>query len=365
VATLRFARARGSEAAWSKFLQAPYIVREARRAGVEHLHAHFASGPARQAKLAHMLSGIPFSFTGHAKDLFWTGHQHGKNNKLKKRVREASFVITISDYNREFIRSLGFRVPRRGLHTLPNGMDLSQWTYERPDGLPTRREAGTPPLFLAVGRLVEKKGFADLVEACRLLKAQGRPFRCLIAGDGPERERLAAQIAASELEDRVTLAGAIALEVLRKEHMPRATLLVQPSVVCDDGDQDGIPTVLIEAMATGLPVISTPVSGIGEAVRHGATGLLVGQRKPAALAATMDMLANDPQMAARLATGARRLVEMRFDLRNNVGILIHLYRHSARGELRWSEAKLRERLGLGPLDPLAVEEAEFDVAAEG
>jgi len=363
--TLHFARTRGSDAAWEKFLAAPYIVRTAQRAGVEHFHAHFASGPARQAKLAAMISGIPFSFTGHAKDLFWAGHQHGKNNKLKKRVREASFVITISDFNRDFIRSLDFRVPRRRLLTVPNGMDLRQWTFVRPLGLPLGARPEEPPLFLAVGRLVEKKGFADLVEACRILRDRGRAFRCVIAGEGPERERLAERIAAAGLTDAVVLAGAVPLAELRADLLPSASVLIQPSIVCEDGDRDGIPTVILEAMATGLPVISTPVSGIGEAVVHGVTGLLVGQRKPESLATAMDILVQDPALAARLATGGRRLVETRFNLRTNVGILIHLFRHSARGDRRWSEAKLRERLGLAPVLEPGFEGEALDAAAQG
>ncbi len=349
--TLAFAVGRGSPAAHRKFLTAPYIVRQARRLGVEHFHAHFASGPARQAKFASMLSGIPFSFTAHAKDLFWVGHQHGRNNKLKKRVRLAAFVVLISEYNRRFVEELGFKVPRRRLVTLYNGLDLGQWTFARPAGLPVASAANGTPLIAAVGRLVEKKGFETLIEACELLRRDGVRVRCVIAGEGERRESLESLIRHHGLHDRVALPGVFDQARLAEDLYLRAALLVAPSVACKDGDQDGIPTVILEAMAVGLPVIATPVSGIGEAITAGETGLLVPPGDARALAAQIRAALDDREGLGRLALGARRHVEMRFDLRQNAKILIHLMTSAARGTPRWSDEKMRERLGLTPPEP--------------
>jgi glycosyltransferase involved in cell wall biosynthesis len=350
---LAFVYQRGTRAAWTKFGVAPFIVCRARAAGVEHIHAHFASGPARQAKLASLLSGIPFSFTAHAKDLFWNGHNHGKNNKLKKRIRLASFVVAISEYNRRFMEGLNFKVPRRKVVTVYNGLDLQDWPFSRPDGQPAARQAGDPPLILAVGRLVPKKGFHILVEACRLLRDEGVPFRCEVVGEGPAEMRLRGLIQQYELEELVALPGAIAQDQLRENQFARAAVLVQPSVVDSDGDQDGIPTVLLEAMAVGLPVLTTPVSGIGESVVDGETGLMVTPNDPPALAAAARRVLRDPALAAHLTAGGRRLIERRFSLRNNAKVLIHLMRQAARGGERWSEHKLREKMGLDPLPSTA------------
>ena len=360
--TMIFVLRRRTRPAWDKFLQAPYIVREARAAGVEHFHAHFASGPARQAKLASFLSGIPFSFTAHAKDLFWTGHQHGKNNKLKKRLRSADFVVAISEYNRRFIESLDFKVPHRRVVTIYNGLDLSKWALLRPDGRPASR--GGLPLLLAVGRLVPKKGFHVLVEACGLLKAAGERFDCVIVGAGPEGGTLRRAIEQAGLEDCVHLPGAITQDRLLADYFPRAALLVQPSVVSADGDQDGIPMVILEAMAVGLPVVSTAVSGIAEAVIHETTGLLVAPGDARGLAESMRRILRDPKLAGRLAAGGRAHIETHFDLKNSARLLHHLMEVSARGAVRWSNDKLRSKIGLSALEQPEPEEAERHASAQ-
>ena len=351
--TLIFSLRRGSRAAWVKFLSAPFIAERSRALGIEHLHAHFASGPARQAKLASLISGIPYSFTAHAKDLYWSGHSHGDNNKLKKRVRLASFVVTISEYNRHFINSLNFKVPRRRLVTVYNGMDLNKWPFLRPRGLPVGEELGAPPLILAVGRLVPKKGFPHLLEACRFLKERGVRFRCAIAGDGPERKALRDFIHEHDLTDEVTLLGSVPQDQLRSDWYPRAAVLAAPSIVHDDGDQDGIPTVIIEALAVGLPVVSTPVSGIEEAVMHERTGLIVPAERGDELARAIARIFKSQPLAESLAREGRSLIETRFDLNNNVKLIMNLFEASARKGTRWSDAKFRERVGLPPLAEIA------------
>jgi glycosyltransferase involved in cell wall biosynthesis len=173
---------------------------------------------------------------------------------------------------------------------------------------------------LAVGRLIEKKGFADLIRACALLRAEGCDFRCRIVGKGGLREALRDLIHELELEEHVELSGPMPREVLLEQYR-RATVLVAPCVVGSDGNRDGLPTVITEAMALGVPVVATDVTGIPELVEDGRTGLLVRQRDPRALAAAIRRVLGDPDGARSLARAGRERVEERFDLRTNVAEL--------------------------------------------
>lgn len=343
--TLLYVRSRGSESAWNKFRVAPWLAREARARGVHHLHAHFASGPARQAKFASMLSGIPFSFTAHAKDLYWSGHRHEDRHKLKKRLRLASFVVAISHQNRRFLENLGFHVPHRRVVTIHNGVDLTAWAFRRPRGRPVPPGYGPatsaneePPIVLAVGRLVEKKGFHVLIDAMAVLRHRDERARAWIAGDGPERGRLEQRIDQLGLGSSVKLLGSVAQNRL-VELFDRAHVLAQPCIVAADGDQDGIPTVILEAMAAGLPVVTTSLSGIPEAVRDGATGLHVPCGDSEALADAIHRLIVDEDLAAALAVEARRTVEEGFDLRSSARELVRLFRWSAHDAWRPPESE--------------------------
>ena len=317
----RYARAlgaalrRGRAATLKHFLQAGWIAVRLRRAGIAHVHAHFASGPAAVALHLHRLTGITYSFTAHAKDIYI---QDVDREELAAKLRAARFAVTVSDYNREHLSRLagGGRLVR-----IYNGLDLERFA---PNGAAPEE----PPLVLAVGRLIEKKGFADLVEACARLRDEGRRFRCRIVGKGELRGALRRRIAELGLEDVVELAGPLPREALL-ELYPRASVLVAPSVVGADGNRDGLPTVLIEAMALGVPVVSTDVTGIPELVEDGRTGLLVAQHDPAALAAAIGRLLADSAGAAALAAAGRERVQRRFDLRANVAQLRELLEEAA------------------------------------
>ncbi len=179
-------------------------------------------------------------------------------------------------------------------------------------------------MILAVGRLVEKKGLNYLVEACTLLRERGIPFRCLLVGGGPLRDHLRAQIAALGLAGSVSLLGARTQEDLVDIYR-QATLLALPCVVLENGDRDGIPNVLVEAMGMGLPVVSTRISGIPELVDHGRNGLLVPPRDAAALAEAMAALLADPAQRQRLQAEAHRTITSRFDLAQNAARLEALF----------------------------------------
>lgn len=332
VRTLAFVRGRGTESARTKFLHAAILARIATGFGVEHLHAHFASAPARQAKFASMLSGIPFSFTAHAKDLYSSGHGYRECHKLKHKIQKASLVVAISEYNRRFMETrfmetMGFQVPPGRIATIYNGLDLSAWPLRRPCGRPIVRSE--TPVVLAVGRLVEKKGFDVLVEAASILVSRGIEFRCWIAGEGPERERLTVLVHDKNLEGRIEFLGPMPQDRVAADLYSRAHVLAQPSIIASDGDQDGIPTVILEAMSVGLPVVATPVSGIPEVVVDGETGLLAPAGDPSALADALSRVLADDALAARLASGARCLIEARFSLRENARHLVRLLRRSA------------------------------------
>jgi len=322
----RFATTRGDMKAVEKLLHAGEIALVCRRERISHLHAHFASGPTRVAKLTSMISGVPFSFTAHAKDLYWRGHNHGTGKKLKKRVRQARFVAVISEENKRFIEEQGFVVKPGRVRPIYIGVRPDDYRFT----LPSERPTSPLPLVLAVGRLIEKKGFDVLLESAAVLQTRGVRFRVAIAGEGPLEGELRTQIVRLGLE-RVHLLGAVPLQRLRERYYSRAAVLAQPCVVAADGDQDGIPTVLIEAMALGVPVISTNVSGIPEAITDRENGFVTEPGDISLLADRIEALLQDRALADRLARAGRARVERQFNLERNVGALLKLFRRSMAG----------------------------------
>jgi colanic acid/amylovoran biosynthesis glycosyltransferase len=191
------------------------------------------------------------------------------------------------------------------VHRIYNGLDLDQFPYESPEHRPAR--------IVTVGRLVEKKGVADLVEACAVLHGRAVAFHCDIVGTGPLEPELRDLIRRLGLEERVRLLGP----------RPRSEVIahVRRAAVFADGDRDGLPTVLVEAMALGTPCVSTDVTGIPELLRPDDGGLIVPQHDPRALATALERLLADPALRVRLATRARRRVEAEFDIRRTTARL--------------------------------------------
>ncbi len=293
------------------FALAPYTAWRLRRAGVQHLHAHFANAPASLALPAAHLAGISFSFTVHAYDLFID------QLLLPVKLEAAAFVASISRFNLGYLQQhFSAAAVRARLELVRNGVDPERFR-------PQPHAAGTPPLVLAVGRLVQTKGFHLLLEACARLRQAGRDCRCLIVGEGPEAEPLQSLIVDLGLEDRVELPGRLQPEELLPLFRT-ADLLAMPSCVRQH-DQDGIPTVLIEALAMEIPVVATRVSGIPELVRDGDTGLLVDPDDPAALAAALARLLADPSFGRRLAAAGRQLVVAEFNSHHSAARLLELF----------------------------------------
>jgi colanic acid/amylovoran biosynthesis glycosyltransferase len=317
----RYVRALGAAAARRRsttmkhFLRAGYIAPLLRRHGITHVHAHFASSPAAVALHLHRLTGVSYSFTAHAKDIYIDTTDQAS---LAAKLRAARFVVTVSDFNRAHLSALA---GSNGIVRIYNGVDLDRFA---PNGV----RGDDPPLVLAVGRLIEKKGLSDLVRACALLRARGLSFRCMIVGKGPlERElkRLAREL---KVGDLVELAGPRPREQLLELYR-RASVFAAPCVVGSDGNRDGLPTVLVEAMALGVPVVSTDVTGIPELVENGNTGIVVPQHAPEALADAIERLLDDRLTALALAAGARARIEQEFDLRRNVAQLRSLLEGAA------------------------------------
>ncbi len=280
------------------------LAGEVRRRGIRHLHAHFASIPASVARVASHLAGVPYSFTAHAKDIF---HESVQPEALRRRLADAAAVVTVSDYNVEYLRAEhGAAIAH--VQRIYNGLDLSRFKFAAP--------GARPPLIVSVGRLIEKKGFADLIDACSILMGRGRNFACEIIGEGELELALRAQVTQLGLQGHVVFLGPLPQKELFGR-VQRAAAFAAPCVVGDDGDRDGLPTVLLEAMALGTPCVSTDVTGIPEVLRHDETGLRVPQHDPARLAAALERLLDDAALRQRLAGRAHSLIETEFDICHN------------------------------------------------
>ena len=294
--------------------QAIEVAVRAIGSGITHLHAHFASMATTVARLASLVSGIPYSFTAHAKDIF---HESVDPADLARKIADAHHVVTISDYNEQHLRSrYPEAVAQTRLHRIYNGINLDLFPFTAPDQRPTAEH----PTVLAVGRLVEKKGFDVLIDAIAHLRDAGRPVATRIIGGGERECALREQITRLGLDDLVELTGPLPQDQMR-DHVQAADVFAAPCVVGSDGNADGLPTVLLESMAMGTPVISTDVTGITEAVHHGRTGIEVPQFDAPALAEAIAALLDDLGVRTRLATEARALVEREFDTRRQVAQL--------------------------------------------
>lgn len=287
------------------------VARWVRETGITHLHAHFATSAAVTARLASRLTGVPYSFTAHAKDIF---HDDVDREVLRRLLADAHHVVTVSDFNARWLRRT-FGAAAARVHRVHNGIDPAAVRFSEP-----RARNGR---IAFVGRLVEKKGLPDLVDAVALLRERGRPAPLDVVGAGPLEDAVRRQVAQLGLDDLVTFHGPCPAEIVAAT-VAAASVFAAPCVHAADGDRDGLPTVLVEAMALGTPCVSTPVTGIPEAVEHDRTGLLVAERDPVALADALGSLLDDPQRRVRLARAARRRVEQRFDRRDQAAALARL-----------------------------------------
>ncbi len=284
------------------------LARQVQKRRLRHIHAHFANHPAAIARDAAKTAKIGYSVSAHAKDIYLTDDVDLGNN-----LRNARFVSTCTSFNAQHLREIARGVPVAKLY---HGIDCGKLC-------PDDHEPQSPPLILSVGRLRSKKGLDTLIDACAELRNQQREFVCEIIGYGPEEEVLRAQIDELALEAHVRLLGKLPHDdVLTR--MRAASLFALPCRIDADGDRDGIPNVILEAMAIGVPVVSTPVSGVPEIVDDGVSGILVEPEDPGQLAQALANLLDSSAHRERLASAGRSAVARRFGEGRDIAALDRL-----------------------------------------
>ena len=287
-----------------RLYQAVYVGLRLQEAGISHVHAHFAGMAARTAFWIANFFPITFSFTAHANDIF---APRKFEIGLDKLVGAARVVVTETDYAEKFLRE---RFPERAdrIHHIYNGLNVAEF------GRATF--SSDPPSIIAIGRLIVKKGFANLIRACALLVERGSSFRCEIFGEGPLEGQLRTQIEELGLQEFVQLPGPKPQHELRG-CLADASVFVLPSVPEADGGMDNLPTVIMEAMATGLPVVSTRIGGIPEMVIDNQTGFLVQPEDAVALAGAIEKVTNDRPLGQSLGQAGYERAQALFSIEKN------------------------------------------------
>jgi glycosyltransferase involved in cell wall biosynthesis len=284
---------------------------------IDHMHAHFVWLDGLGAGVIRDLTDISFTIHPHAFGLFSRDRQ-----SVRAELENATQIVTVSNYNRDYILRLCDGMSPERIDIVHYGIDPDQFVGVVPT-------AEGPVQLLAVGRLVEKKGLEYLIAACHLLKKEGYQFHVNVVGDGPLRGKLQTLIDQFGLEDNVELCGAKPQVV---EYYQSSHIFVLPCVVAANGDRDGMPNVLMEAMACGLPVISTPVTGIPELIEDGVSGLIVKERDSERLADAMKRLIDDPDLRVQMGRRGRACVCERFNIRRNAAKLEAIFRELSRTE---------------------------------
>ena len=283
-----------------------------RKRGIQHLHAHFGTQATTVARQAAIFADITYSFTAHAKDIYFS---YEKSTALDRKMRDAAATVTVSDYNLAYLREQ-YGPDAESAVRIYNGMDLRKFPYQ-----PRQQQKRN---ILAVGRLVAKKGFDVLLDALAILKQRNVFAHCTLVGDGTLREALQAQIERLGIQDMINMVGPMPQPDII-QLVNQAQMMVAPCVVSEDGDRDGLPTVLLESMALGTPVISTQVAGIPELVQDEVTGLCVPSQNPTALADAITRLLDDETLGRQLSLNARALIEQEYDENRNAAELRKLF----------------------------------------
>jgi len=316
----RFLRTRKS-ATIKHLLQAGYLVhRLLPQSKVTHLHAHFAHSPTSVAMFTSQLSGLPFSFTAHAKDIYTSDPR-----QLREKIGLARFVVTCTEYNRKHLRELsdGYATP---IHRNYHGIDIR--LFSNKNEIP--KIPSQPYQILTVARLTTKKGLPTIYKALRILCDQGVSLHHTHIGGGEGGEKIISLIKELDLGPVTQLLGTQPHRVVL-EHYKKADLFVLACEVAPDGDRDGIPNVLMESMAMGLPVVATHISGIPELVENERTGLLLPPGQPDELAVTMLRMLTDGELRSRVIAAGKQRVAREFDNRQLIQELAGVYRKEGLG----------------------------------
>ncbi|MDO5699636.1 MAG: glycosyltransferase family 4 protein [Dermatophilus congolensis] len=269
---------------------------------VTHLHAHFATVAGRTARLASALTGLPWTVTAHAKDIFHVEYDPRRREQV---ITGADTVVAVSDSTADYLRST---FPTARVRRIYNGVEVDELA-----GRDIAVPADDRPHIAAVGRFVAKKGWPVLFDALALLRDEGLDVRTTFVGSGPLEEELLAQRDALGLTDLVHFSGPLPQHAVL-DLVGSATVFAAPCIISPDGDRDGLPTVLLESMALGTAVVSTPVSGVSEAVFDGRTGVMAEPGDPRTLADALRRVIEDTELRERLVKGAHAHVKARFDV---------------------------------------------------
>ncbi len=320
-AARRFARTRKS-ATLKHLFQAGYLVRHLLPGtGVTHLHAHFAHSPTSVALFSSALSGLPFSFTAHAKDIYTSNPE-----QIREKMALAKFVVTCTGYNRKHLKKVAGNV-KTPIHRIYHGIDLSLFSKKE-----TPPDPAPPYRILTIARLTPKKGIPTILEAVALLKKRGLDVRHTLIGDGDDRTAILAMIRRLELEMVTQWLGTQPHHEVISQYR-KAHLFALGCEVAQNGDRDGIPNVFVESMAMGVPVVATRVSAIPEIVQDQVTGLLVDPGQPEKMADAMHRLLTDSHLRKRIVTAARERVECHFNNQHLIGNLAAIFRTEGRQPL--------------------------------
>ena len=292
------------------FPKSVYFAFYIRTKGINHIHAHFANYPATSAMIASRLLNIPFSLTCHAHDIFYD------STMLDLKIMYSKVCFAISEYNRNYIMSIYPDLPKEKIRVIHCGVDLEKFSIIR------ESNENYKLMILSVGRLVPTKGFDDLLQACRVLKDKSIDFACKIVGEGPSEKSLKVLVEKYGLEDVIKFAGPLSQEDIIKIYR-EADIFILPAKKAKYRDvQDGIPLVLMEAMALRVPVISTRFSGIPELIDDGKSGFLVEPDDYSKLAEKVLLLNNDIELRKRLIQDAYNKIAAEFDIRKSVDKLL-------------------------------------------
>jgi colanic acid/amylovoran biosynthesis glycosyltransferase len=284
------------------FPKSVYFAKQMRDLKIDHIHAHFVWVNGIAAKVASDLTGITFSLHPHAFGLFMRDQEC-----VRRQLELATGVVTVSEYHRQYIADLCPRWSPGDIKIVHYGLDPTEFT---PAYVPAEDDSVR---IISVGSLVEKKGHEYLIDACAQLAEKGYEFHCSIVGIGSLQSALQARIDGHHLQSRVSLLGARNQTEVKNLYR-YSDIFVLACVVAQSGDRDGMPNVLLEAMAMQLPVVTTPVTGIPELVRDGETGLLVPERDVNALAQAIEQLINDKTVRHKLGQQGRQTVLAGFDI---------------------------------------------------
>ncbi len=289
-----------------EFLQAAYIADDILKndKNIAHIHGHFCHGATTITWFISKLTAKPYSFTAHAKDIYQAHLNPG--DLLKRKLDSAKFVTTCTSSNKDYLdKASNYKTP---IHKVYHGLNTALF---HPNN--SNSKSNSKHLILSVGRLVHKKGFTHLIDACAVLNQRGITIKCLIIGEkGDAYKEIIQRIADQKLEQIVEIRPAIAQHELR-EFYQKATVFTLPCQIMEDGDRDGIPNVIVEAMAMGLPVVSTNISGIPEIIKHEQTGLLSEEKNAIPLADNIERVLKDINLQKHLSKNARQEVCKHFD----------------------------------------------------